>query len=42
MRTSRISTTVLAAATAAPALTLTACGGSDSVAGAKADPSYDF
>ncbi|AWN25011.1 DUF4232 domain-containing protein [Streptomyces sp. NEAU-S7GS2] len=39
MRTSRISTTVLAATAAALALTLTACGGSDSAAGAKAGTS---
>ncbi|MGY4974294.1 DUF4232 domain-containing protein [Streptomyces nigrescens] len=39
MRTSRISTTVLAATAAALALTLTACGGSDSAAGAKSGTS---
>ncbi|MFD0165466.1 DUF4232 domain-containing protein [Streptomyces decoyicus] len=39
MRASRISTTALATATAALALTLTACGGSDSAGGAKADTS---
>ncbi|MFI7100904.1 DUF4232 domain-containing protein [Streptomyces sp. NPDC050161] len=39
MRTTRIRTTVLAAATAALALSLTACGGSDGAGGTKADAS---
>ncbi|MCB5906526.1 DUF4232 domain-containing protein [Streptomyces pinistramenti] len=39
MRTTRIRTTVLAAATAALALSLTACGGSDGADGTKSDAS---